>query len=280
MEGATWSPVHTGIALTFLLAIGAASLGAPAGAEQVMRTGAESSQGTPAPTPTPTPAVPADQSYLDWLLAHQQRQLAVVQQVPSTLDLTSPAWRRDLALALDSWGALIQQGRDQRPPTAWQPVHRGLLDALDDLDRARRALLVAATTGEAPGPDLAADLQRGQAGLVAAADQARAFAEGRVPVRRPSPSLGNLRVTLLGTARPYADRGSPADPGYEYMVLRLRLESVAGEPVTYDAFQFRLRAADQTVHAPVSLGLADELLYGALEGNRLAGEIVGNVAFP
>jgi hypothetical protein len=115
---------------------------------------------------------------------------------------------------------------------------------------------------------------------VAAADQARAFVDGRPPVRRPSPSLGNLRVTLLGTARPYAERGAPADPAYEYMVLRLRLESVAGEPVTYDAFQFRLRAADQTVQAPVSLGLGDELLYGALEGNRLAGEIVGNVAFP
>src|SRR5687768_7892969 len=130
MAGATWSAGYTGIALSLLLAIGVMSLRPPADAEQVMWTSAESVQGTPAPTPTPTPAVPADQSYLDWLLAHQQRQLAVVQQVPSTLDLTSPAWRRDLALALDSWGALIQQGRDQRPPPAWQPVHRGLLDAL------------------------------------------------------------------------------------------------------------------------------------------------------
>ena len=280
MAGAIWSPRHTCIALCLLLGVGAMSFGPAITAEQVPWTGTASAQEAPTPAPAPSAAATADQTYLDWLLAHQQRQLAVVQAVPSTLDLASAAWRRDLALALDSWGALIQQARDQRPPAAWQAAHRTLLDALDDLDRARRLLLVAATTGEDPGPEVAAELQRGRLALTAAADQARAVAAGRPLPRRPSPTLGNLRVSLLGTARPYADRGPPADPAYEYMVLRLRLESVAGEPVTYDAFHFRLRTADQTLQNPVSLGLADELLYGALEGNRLAGEIVGNVAFP
>ncbi|HZS00351.1 MAG TPA: hypothetical protein VFE37_16675, partial [Chloroflexota bacterium] len=56
--------------------------------------------------------------------------------------------------------------------------------------------------------------------------------------------------------------------------------SVAGEPVLYDAYHFRVRTADQTEHRPAPLGQPDELLYGALEGNRLAGEIIGNVAFP
>jgi hypothetical protein len=85
---------------------------------------------------------------------------------------------------------------------------------------------------------------------------------------------------VVSATRPFADRGAPAEPGFEYLNLRLRLESVAGDPVLYDAFHFRVRTADQTDHPPAPLGQPDELLYGALEGNRLAGEIIGNVAFP
>ncbi len=233
------------------------------------------------PSAAETPTVPPELDYLDWLQAHQQRQLAVLATVPTTLDLGNAGWRRDLALALDSWGALLQQARDQRPPTSAQAAHRALLDAVDQLDAARRLLLVAAVTGEEPGSEMATGLQRGQQLLLESSDQGRALLlDGRPPPRTPVPARGNLRVTVLGLTRPYAERGAPADAAYEYLVVRLRLESVAGEPVTYDAFQFRLRAADQTVHNPVALGVPDELLYGALEGNRLAGEIVGNVAFP
>jgi hypothetical protein len=204
-----------------------------------------------------------------------------VQAVPTTLDLASAGWRRDLALALDSWGALIQQARDQRPPPSAQAVHRTLLDALDSLDRARRMLLMAAATGQDPGPALAPAVEQGRQGLLRASEQARALSEGRpVAGTRPSGARGNMRVTVLGATRPYTERGAPAEPGFEYLNLRLRLESVAGEPVVYDAFHFRVRTADQTEHMPTPLGLADELLYGALEGNRLAGEIVGNVVFP
>jgi hypothetical protein len=283
-----WGP--WGALLVLLAALALGSLGAEprATTAQVTWTGGGSGQESP-PTPgaaQPTSAAPGEQStehaYLEWLQAHQQRQLAVVQTVPTALDLANVGWRRDLALALDSWGALIQQARDQRPPPTAQAPHRTLLDALDHLDRARRQLLVAAVTGDEPGPDWAATLRTGRDGVAAAADQGRALAEGRPAAARPtvSPSRGNMRLTVLGTARPYEGRGSPADPGYEYFVVRLRLESVAGEPVNYDAFHFRLRAADQTLLNPVPLGLPDELLYGALEGNRLAGEIVGNLAFP
>ncbi len=260
--------------------------------------GAAAQQAAPTPTapaqqaaPTPTAATPAaaaspvaaspEQDYLDWLQAHQAREMTVVQAVPASLDLADPGWRRDLALALDSWGALIQQARDQRPPSSAQGVHRTLLSALDALDRARRLLLVAAATGQDPGPDVAAAVEQGRQGLLQAAAQAQALAEGRAQaIPAPAGTRGNLRVTVLGATRPYTDRGTPADPGFEYLALRLRLESIAGEPVLYDAFHFRVRTADQTDHPPAALGVPDELLYGALEGNRLAGEIVGNVAFP
>jgi hypothetical protein len=253
--------------------------------------GAAAQQATPIPGATTTPlpptaaAIPAasspEQAYLEWLQAHQARELTVVQAVPTTLDLTSPGWRRDLALALDSWGALIQQARDQRPPASAQPVHRTLLDALDALDQARRLLLVAAATGQDPGPELTTTLEQGRRGLAQTTAQAQALTEGRpLATVRPAGTRGNLRVTVLAATRPYTDKGTPGDPGFEYLTLRLRLESVAGEPVLYDAFHFRVRTADQTEHPPAPLALPDELLYGALEGNRLAGEIVGNVAFP
>ncbi len=245
-------------------------------------SGAASQDATPTATveAPPTPAVSAQQDYLDWLQAHQQRQLAVVQAIPSPLDLGDAGWRRDLALAVDSWGALIQQARDQHPPPGAQALHRALLDALDYLDQARRLLLIAAATGEEPGPEFGTALERGRRGLLDLTQQARALANGGRVARTPTAARGNLRVTVLGLSRPYVDRGVPADPAFEYVVVRLRLESIAGEPVVYDAFQFRLRAADQTLHPPVAIGVPDELLYGALEGNRLAGEIVGNLAFP
>jgi hypothetical protein len=244
--------------------------------------GAAAQQATPTPTVAATPAATSpEQAYLDWLQAHQARELTVVQAVPTSLDLASPGWRRDLALALDSWGGLIQQARDQRPPASAQPVHRTLLDALDALDQARRMLLAAAATGQEPGPELAAAVEQGRQGLLQTAAQARALAEGQsLATNRPGGTRGNLRVTVLAATRPYADRGAPGEPGFEYLNLRLRLESVAGDPVVYDAFRFRVRTADQTDHPPAPLGQPDELLYGALEGNRLAGEIVGNVAFP
>ena len=142
-------------------------------------------------------------------------------------------------------------------------------------------LLVAAATGQEPGPELAATIEQGRQGLAQTAAQARALSDGRLTAStRPVGTRGNLRVTVVSATRPYADRGAPAEPGFEYLNLRLRLESVAGEPVLYDAFHFRVRTADQTDHPPAPLGQPDELLYGALEGNRLAGEIIGNVAFP
>ena len=285
MVHSSWRLALARGAMVVLLAASASSAAARVEAGRVTWAGAELAQTGATPTPTPAAAAAAnattaEQAYLDWLQAYQQRQLAVVQTVPTTLDLANAGWRRDLALAVDSWGALIQQARDQRPPTTVQTLHQALLDAVESFDRARRLLLVAATTAQEPGPDLAAELQRGRDGIAQVTQQVSMLAQGRAPARRPSPTRGNLRVTVLGTARPYADRGAPADPGYEYFVVRLRLESVAGEPVLYDAYQFRLQSGDQTLHNPVLLGMPDELVYGALEGNRLAGEIVGNVAFP
>lgn len=259
-----------------------AALGTSGGvaAQQATPTPAATATPVPMPASTPAPGSP-EQAYLEWLQAHQARELTVVQAVPTSFDLASPGWRRDLALALDSWGALIQQARDQRPPAGVQPVHRTLLDALEPLDQARRALLVAAATGQEPGPELSAAVEQGRRGLLQTTEQARALVEGRpLATVRPGGTRGNLRVTVLAATRPYADRGTPGEPGFEYLSLRLRLESVAGEPVLYDAFNFRVRTADQTDHPSAPLTLPDELRYGALEGNRLAGEIVGNVAFP
>jgi hypothetical protein len=259
-----------------------AALGASGGAVAQQDTPTPAPTPTVAPTVAPTPAASSpEQAYLEWLQAHQARQLTVVDAVPTSFDLANPGWRRDLALALDSWGALIQQARDQRPPASLQAVHRTLLDALSALDQARRLLLVAAATGQEPGPEAAAAVQQGRQGLIQAAAQAQALSEGRPPSPdQARGTRGNLRVTVLGATRPFTDRGAPAEAGFEYLNLRLRLESVAGEPVVYDAFHFRVRTADQTEHAPTALGQADELLYGALEGNRLAAEIVGNIAFP
>jgi len=86
-------------------------------------------------------------------------------------------------------------------------------------------------------------------------------------------------VSILGVTRPYVDRGSPLDPAWEYVMVRLRLENLGGDPITYDANQFRLRSLDETVHSPVPLAIPDELYYGALEGNRLASGVVGTVAY-
>jgi hypothetical protein len=277
MPGSRSGGLAAAAILTAGLLIGAIGASGGAAAQQAPPTPNAPANGTAG---TPAAGSP-EQAYLEWLQAHQAREITVVQAVPTSLDLASPGWRRDLALALDSWGALIQQARDQRPPPSVQPVHRTLLDALDALDRARRMLLVAAATGEDPGPELAAAVEQGRQGLLQTSEQARALAEGRAVANTPAGgSRGNLRVTVLGATRPYTERGAPAEPGFEYLRLRLRLESVAGEPVVYDAFHFRVRTADQTDHPPAPLGLPDELLYGALEGNRLAGEIVGNVAFP
>jgi hypothetical protein len=223
---------------------------------------------------------PAEQAYVEWLLAHANRQAVAAQAVPASLDLANPSWRREQVLALDTWGALIQEARDQRPPSGVQGLHSQLLDALAQLDRARRLLLVAIATGQDPGPELPTQLRLGRQGLDAATERARAFGEGRPSsAAQPSVTRGNLRVTLLGVTRPYLDRGSPWDPAWEYVTVRLRLENTGGPAVRYDAFHFRLRSADDTLRAPVPLGMPEELQYGALEGNRLAAQVVGNIAY-
>jgi hypothetical protein len=154
------------------------------------------------------------------------------------------------------------------------------LQALEQLDRGRRALIAAIASGQEPSPESLAQLRAGRQSLDAVGERARGLVEGRPPAREQGQGQqGNLRITVLGLNRPYLDRGPPLDPGWEYVSVRLRLENVGGEPVRYDAFQFRLRAADDTVHSTVPLSAPDELLYGALEGNRLASQIVGHVVF-
>jgi hypothetical protein len=129
---------------------------------------------------------------------------------------------------------------------------------------------------------MTAELRQGRQGLADTTQRARALAQGRASTTTSTTSLrrGDLRVTVLAVTRPYLDRGAPQDPDWEYATVRLRLENVGGEPLRYDAFQFRLRSADDTLHNPVPLGVPDELLYGALEGNRLAAGVVGNIAYP
>jgi hypothetical protein len=227
------------------------------------------------------PTLSADEVYVRWLETFETRQAAALRAVPQTLDLGNPTWRRDQALALDSWGALIQEARDQRAPATAHAVHTQLLQAAEHLDRGRRLLVAAVAVGQEPGPEMAAELTRGQQVLEGTMAQARALTEGRgTPAANPGLARGNLRISVVGVNRPYVDRGAPFDPAWEYLTVRLRLENVGGEPVVYDAYQFRLRAADDTLQRPVPLSIPDELLYGALEGNRLAGSIVGEIAYP
>jgi len=234
----------------------------PAGAQQ-------------SPTPTPLEA-----AYWDWLASQLTRQAAAAQALPSTLELGNATWRREQALALDNWGSLIQEARDRRPPPSAQTLHTTLLDAIDRLDRARRLLLGAVASEQEPGPDFAAQLRAGRQALDEVAEHSRARAEGRPTTEAlASARGGNLRVSILGVTRPYVDRGSPLDPAWEYVMVRLRLENLGGDPITYDANQFRLRSLDETVHSPVPLAIPDELYYGALEGNRLASGVVGTVAY-
>jgi hypothetical protein len=228
-------------------------------------------------SPTPTPL---EAAYWDWLTSQLARQAAAAQAVPSSLELGNATWRREQALALDNWGSLIQEARDRRPPASAQTLHTTLLDAVDRLDRARRLLLGAVASEQDPGPDLAAQLRAGRQALDEVAEHTRARVEGRPTTEALATARGgDLRVSILGVTRPYVDRGSPLDPAWEYVMVRLRLENLGGEPITYDANQFRLRSLDETVHSPVPLAIPDELYYGALEGNRLASGVVGTVAY-
>lgn len=217
-----------------------------------------------------------DGGYREWLAGYLARQRAALQAVPTQFDLANPAWRRELALAIDAWGQLGQEARDQQPPAAAAALHAQLLQALDTIERVRRQLLVAMATGEPPPESWAAELRAAREALAAVAERAgdRGATGDVVQVTR-----GNLRITVLEVQRPYVARGAPADPAWEYLVVRLRLENLGGEPIRYDAFQFRLRAADETLHPPTPLQVPDELLWGALDGNRLAGQIVGNIAY-
>jgi len=266
------------IALLLALALAGPAASPPNAGAQAGPTATASPRPTAAPqAPTPTAF---EASYSEWLAGHVSRQTAAVQAVPVTLDLGNPTWRRDQALALDAWGSLIQEARDRRPPASAQTLHTTLLDALDRLDRARRLLLSAVASGQEPGPDLAAQLQAGRQTLDDVAERARALGEGQgSPAPLASVRGGDLRVTILAVTRPYLDRGSPLDPAWEYVMVRLRLENLGGEPITYDANQFRLRSVDETLHSPVPLGIPDELYYGALEGNRLASGVVGTLAY-
>lgn len=218
----------------------------------------------------------ADSAYREWLASYLARQRAALQAAPTTFDLANPAWRREVALAIDAWGQLGQEARDQQPPAAAAALHAQLLQALDAVERVRQQLLIAVATGEPPPEPWAAELRAARDALAAVTERAgdRAATRDLVQVTR-----GNLRITLLEVQRPYLVRGAPADPAWEYLVVRLRLENLGGEPIRYDAFQFRLRAADETLHPPTPLQVPDELLWGALDGNRLAGQIVGNIAY-
>src|SRR5262245_57117281 len=64
-----------------------------------------------------------DRAYLEWFQTYQPRLVAAVQAVPTTLDISNPGWRREQALALDTWGAMLQEARDQRPAASAQPLH-------------------------------------------------------------------------------------------------------------------------------------------------------------
>lgn len=227
------------------------------------------------------PALTAgEQAYLEWWNGYRPRLSSVAAAAPTSLQLGNTNWRREQVLAMDAWGALIQEARDQRPSGAAQAVHSQLLDTLDLLDHARRALLVAVALAQEPGPEMATSLRDGRQALETTANRARTLAQGRPPVAAgQSLRRGDLRVSVLDFSRPYTERGTPADVGWEYVTVRLRLENTGGDPLRYDAFQFRLRAADDTMHDPIPLGIADELLYGGLEGNRLASGVVGNIAY-
>jgi len=250
------------LALLVIALVGSPSEPRSAGAQQ-------------SPTPTPLEA-----AYWDWLASQLARQAAAAQAVPSTFELGNATWRREQALALDAWGSLIQEARDRRPPPSAQTLHTTLLDAVDRLDRARRLLLGAVASEQDPGPDLAAQLRAGRQALDEVAEHSRARTEGRPTTEALATARGgDLRVSVLGVTRPYVDRGSPLDPAWEYVLVRLRLENLGGDPFTYDVNQFRLRSLDETVHSPVPLAIPDELYYGALEGNRLASGVVGTVAY-
>lgn len=221
-----------------------------------------------------------DAAYFDWLIAHLQRQQAAVQASAGPLDLANPSWRRDQVLSLDDWGQLVQDARAQRPSGGAGGLHAQLLQALDSVERLRRTLLVAVATGQDPGADLAPQVRAAAEALNGVAERARTLSAGQPPPREQSQATrGNLRISVLGVQRPYLERGAPADPAWEYLLVRLRLENIGGEPLRYESLQFRLRAADDTLHAPTPLQVPDELLYGALEGNRLASQIVGTIAY-
>ncbi|MBX5491058.1 MAG: DUF4352 domain-containing protein [Chloroflexi bacterium] len=220
-----------------------------------------------------------DGAYGEWLVQHLARQRAALRAVPTTLDLGNPAWRRDAVLALDAWGQLVQEARDQRPPPEAAALHAQLLQTLDAADRVRRRLLGAIAAAEPPTGDWSAELRATQDALAALAQRAGGDSG---EARRPEPAQvtrGNLRITVLDLQRPYTARGAPADPAWEYLLVRLRLENLGGEPIRYDAFQFRLRSADETLQPPTPLQLPDELLWGSLDGNRLAGQIVGTIVY-
>jgi hypothetical protein len=222
---------------------------------------------------------PPDTDYPQWLASYLARQRAALQAVPSTFDLASPAWRRELALALDAWGQLGQEARDQRPPATAAALHAQLLQALEPIEQLRRLLLVAVATGEPPPAEWTAQLRAARDALAAVAERAGAPVPEAVSRGPGQVTRGNLRITLLGVQRPYLERGAPTDPAWEYVLVRLRLENLGGDPIRYDAFQFRLRMADETLQLPTPLQVPDELLGGALDSNRLAGQIVGNLAY-
>ena len=148
------------------------------------------------------------------------------------------------------------------------------------MDRARRLLLGAVASEQDPRPISPPNCAPGVRRRAKVAEHSRARTEGAADDEALATARGgDLRVSILGVTRPYVDRGSPLDPAWEYVLVRLRLENLGGDPITYDANQFRLRSLDETVHSPVPLAIPDELYYGALEGNRLASGVVGTVAY-
>ena len=113
-----------------------------------------------ASTPQAASTTPLEAAYWDWLQIHLGRQEAALRAAPSGMD-ASPAWRREQARALDTWGALIQEARDRRPPLSNQTLHTTLLDALDRLDRGRLLWVEAIASGQEPSADAATQLRVG-----------------------------------------------------------------------------------------------------------------------